>query len=77
MTTTIARLESLGRVHFIGIGGGVGGMSAVARIMVSRGGVPVSGTDVKDLPVMRDLSLAGARIAVAMTPETWVTPRQS
>ncbi|NWL32842.1 UDP-N-acetylmuramate--L-alanine ligase [Paenarthrobacter nitroguajacolicus] len=59
--TTIARLESLGRVHFIGIGGV--GMSAVARIMVSRG-VPVSGTDVKDLPVMRDLSLAGARIAV-------------
>ncbi|WP_017200845.1 UDP-N-acetylmuramate--L-alanine ligase [Arthrobacter sp. M2012083] len=61
MTTSIARLESLGRVHFIGIGGV--GMSAVARIMVSRG-VPVSGTDVKDLPVMRDLSSAGARIAV-------------
>ena len=61
MTTNIARLESLGRVHFIGIGGV--GMSAVARIMVSRG-VPVSGTDVKDLPVMRDLSSAGARIAV-------------
>ena len=61
MTTSIARLESLGRVHFIGIGGV--GMSAVARIMVSRG-VPVSGTDVKDLPVMRDLARAGARIAV-------------
>ena len=61
MTTNIARLESLGRVHFIGIGGV--GMSAVARIMVSRG-VPVSGTDVKDFPVMRDLSSAGARIAV-------------
>ncbi|MFW0771621.1 UDP-N-acetylmuramate--L-alanine ligase [Paenarthrobacter nitroguajacolicus] len=61
MTTSIARLESLGRVHFIGIGGV--GMSAVARIMVSRG-VPVSGTDGKDLPVMRDLSSAGARIAV-------------
>ena len=61
MTNSIARIESLGRVHFIGIGGV--GMSAVARIMVSRG-VPVSGTDVKDLPVMRDLSLAGARIAV-------------
>jgi len=61
MTTNIARLESLGRVHFIGIGGV--GMSAVARIMVSRG-VPVSGTDVKDLPVMQDLSSAGARIAV-------------
>ncbi|YCK80354.1 UDP-N-acetylmuramate--L-alanine ligase [Arthrobacter sp. D3-18] len=61
MSTNIARLESLGRVHFIGIGGV--GMSAVARIMVSRG-VPVSGTDAKDLPVMRDLSSAGARIAV-------------
>ncbi|PRB39444.1 UDP-N-acetylmuramate--L-alanine ligase [Arthrobacter sp. MYb23] len=61
MTNSIARIESLGRVHFIGIGGV--GMSAVARIMVSRG-VPVSGTDIKDLPVMRDLSLAGARIAV-------------
>ncbi|GAA3278077.1 UDP-N-acetylmuramate--L-alanine ligase [Paenarthrobacter aurescens] len=61
MTTSIAGLESLGRVHFIGIGGV--GMSAVARIMVSRG-VPVSGTDVKDLPVMGDLALAGARIKV-------------
>ncbi|MFJ6536920.1 UDP-N-acetylmuramate--L-alanine ligase [Paenarthrobacter sp. NPDC091711] len=61
MTNNIAPIESLGRVHFIGIGGV--GMSAVARIMVSRG-VPVSGTDVKDLPVMRDLSSAGARIAV-------------
>lgn len=53
--------ESLGRVHFIGIGGV--GMSAVARIMVARG-VPVSGSDVKDLPVMADLAAAGARIAV-------------
>jgi len=61
MTTSIATLESLGRVHFIGIGGV--GMSAVARIMVSRG-VPVSGTDAKDLPVMQDLAAAGARIEV-------------
>ncbi|WOH20361.1 UDP-N-acetylmuramate--L-alanine ligase [Paenarthrobacter sp. GOM3] len=61
MTTSIVPLESLGRVHFIGIGGV--GMSAVARIMVARG-VPVSGTDAKDLPVMHDLSAAGARIAV-------------
>ncbi|MEE2522762.1 UDP-N-acetylmuramate--L-alanine ligase [Pseudarthrobacter sp. J75] len=51
----------LGRVHFIGIGGV--GMSAVARIMVARG-VPVSGSDAKDLPVMADLAAAGARIAV-------------
>ncbi|MET4542466.1 UDP-N-acetylmuramate--alanine ligase [Arthrobacter bambusae] len=61
MTTSIAPLDSLGRVHFIGIGGV--GMSAVARIMVARG-VPVSGTDAKDLPVMHDLASAGARIAV-------------
>ncbi|MBT2521655.1 UDP-N-acetylmuramate--L-alanine ligase [Arthrobacter sp. ISL-28] len=53
--------DSLGRVHFIGIGGV--GMSAVARIMVARG-VPVSGSDVKDLPVMADLAAAGARISV-------------
>ncbi|GAA3405822.1 UDP-N-acetylmuramate--L-alanine ligase [Pseudarthrobacter polychromogenes] len=58
---TVPSLESLGRVHFVGIGGV--GMSAVARIMVARG-VPVSGSDAKDLPVMVDLAAAGARIAV-------------
>ncbi|WP_336856129.1 UDP-N-acetylmuramate--L-alanine ligase [Sinomonas albida] len=54
-------LAQLGRVHFIGVGGV--GMSAVARVMVARG-VPVSGSDAKDLPVMRDLAALGARIAV-------------
>lgn len=58
---TTPQLASLGRVHFIGIGGV--GMSAVARIMVARG-VPVSGSDAKELPVMADLAAAGARIAV-------------
>ncbi|RKO27680.1 UDP-N-acetylmuramate--L-alanine ligase [Pseudarthrobacter phenanthrenivorans] len=58
---SIPTLESLGRVHFVGIGGV--GMSAVARIMVARG-VPVSGSDAKDLPVMAELAAAGARIAV-------------
>jgi UDP-N-acetylmuramate--alanine ligase len=58
---TVPSLESLGRVHFVGIGGV--GMSAVARIMVARG-VPVRGSDAKDLPVMADLAAAGARIAV-------------
>ncbi|MCU1555764.1 MAG: UDP-N-acetylmuramate--L-alanine ligase [Arthrobacter sp.] len=53
--------ESLGRVHFIGIGGV--GMSAVARILVARG-LPVSGSDAKDLPVMAELAAAGARIHV-------------
>jgi UDP-N-acetylmuramate--alanine ligase len=58
---SIRSQESLGRVHFIGIGGV--GMSAVARIMVARG-VAVSGSDAKDLPVMAELDAAGARIAV-------------
>ncbi len=58
---SIRSQESLGRVHFVGIGGV--GMSAVARIMVARG-VTVSGSDAKDLPVMAELSAAGARIAV-------------
>ena len=53
----VLQQEALGRVHFIGIGGV--GMSAVARIMVARG-VPVSGSDAKDLPVMADLAAAGA-----------------
>jgi UDP-N-acetylmuramate--alanine ligase len=61
MTQPLVDLDSLGRVHFIGIGGV--GMSAVARIMVARG-VAVSGSDAKDLPVMQDLQAAGARIAV-------------
>ncbi|MFK0008684.1 UDP-N-acetylmuramate--L-alanine ligase [Paenarthrobacter sp. NPDC090520] len=61
MTHSVHALESLGRVHFIGIGGV--GMSAVARIMVASG-VPVSGSDAKDLPVMHDLAAAGARINV-------------
>lgn len=60
-TAAASGLGGLGNVHFIGIGGV--GMSAVARIMVARG-VPVSGSDAKDLPVMADLSAAGARIAV-------------
>lgn len=53
--------ESLGRLHFIGVGGV--GMSAVARILVARG-LPVSGSDAKDLPVLAELAAAGARICV-------------
>jgi len=63
---TNAHTDTLGRVHFIGVGGV--GMSAVARIMVARG-VPVSGSDAKDLPVMADLAAAGARIAVGYAAE--------
>jgi UDP-N-acetylmuramate--alanine ligase len=62
----VLQQQALGRVHFIGIGGV--GMSAVARIMVARG-VPVSGSDAKDLPVMADLAAAGATIAVGYAAE--------
>jgi UDP-N-acetylmuramate--alanine ligase len=58
---TVPELGSLGRVHFVGIGGV--GMSAVARVMLGRG-VAVSGSDAKDLPVMGDLAALGARVAV-------------
>ncbi|GHG41505.1 UDP-N-acetylmuramate--L-alanine ligase [Sinomonas cellulolyticus] len=57
-------LAELGRVHFVGVGGV--GMSAVARVMLARG-VPVSGSDAKDLPVMAELASLGARIAVGYT----------
>ena len=59
-------LDALGRVHFVGIGGV--GMSAVARVMIARG-VPVSGSDAKDLPVMADLAGLGARVAVGYGAE--------
>ncbi len=55
----------LGRVHFIGIGGG--GMSGIARIMVSRG-VSVSGSDAKDSRVLAALRVLGADVNVGHDP---------
>ena len=46
----IPALDSLGAVHFIGIGGA--GMSGIARIMLARR-LQVSGTDRRDSPAMR------------------------
>ena len=54
-------LETLGRVHFIAIGGS--GMSAVARVMLARG-VEVSGSDGRDSPVLETLRGLGARVVV-------------
>jgi UDP-N-acetylmuramate--alanine ligase len=53
--------RDLGRVHFIGIGGG--GMSGIARIMATRG-VAVSGSDAKESRVLAALRVLGARIEV-------------
>src|SRR3954453_3937510 len=54
----IPALDSLGAVHFIGIGGA--GMSGIARIMLARG-LRVSGTDRRDSSTMRGLPALGAR----------------
>lgn len=53
--------ERLGRVHFLAIGGA--GMSGVARIMLARGMV-VSGSDAKDVPVLKALASEGATVWV-------------
>jgi len=53
--------ESLGRVHFVGIGGA--GMSGIARILLGRG-APVSGSDAKESAVLLALRALGARVSV-------------
>lgn len=60
-TQEVPGLDTLGRVHFIAIGGA--GMSAVARIMLSRG-VTVSGSDSKDSSVLSVLRDLGAQVFV-------------
>ncbi|GAC1392765.1 MAG: UDP-N-acetylmuramate--L-alanine ligase [Vulcanimicrobiaceae bacterium] len=50
-----------GTLHFIGIGGI--GMSAIARIFLARGEA-VSGSDLKDTPLVRNLREAGATIFI-------------
>ncbi|WP_394159631.1 UDP-N-acetylmuramate--L-alanine ligase [Galactobacter valiniphilus] len=56
-----ASTQSLGHVHLLGIAGV--GVSAVARLLLADG-LSVSGTDAKDLPVLRELEAAGARVHV-------------
>lgn len=53
--------ESLGRVHFVGIGGA--GMSGIARIMLARG-LPVSGSDAKDSVTISALRAFGAAVQI-------------
>lgn len=50
-----------GTVHFIGIGGI--GMSALARILLARG-ERISGSDVRESPILSELRAAGARISI-------------
>ncbi len=57
----VPRADDLGPVHFLAIGGA--GMSGVARIMLARG-MEVSGSDAKDVPVLKALASEGARVWV-------------
>ncbi|GAA1819868.1 UDP-N-acetylmuramate--L-alanine ligase [Nesterenkonia flava] len=60
------RLSELGRVHFLGLGGV--GVSAVARLLQAAG-VPISGTDAKELPVLDEFRAAGAPIRIGYSAE--------
>jgi UDP-N-acetylmuramate--alanine ligase len=57
--------DELGVVHFIGIGGG--GMSGIARIMLTRG-AKVTGSDAKEARVLAALRVLGARVALGHDP---------
>ncbi len=61
--------ESLGRVHFVGIGGA--GMSGIARILLGRG-APVSGSDAKESAGLLALRALGARVSVGHSPDNLV-----
>ncbi|MGI9155214.1 MAG: UDP-N-acetylmuramate--L-alanine ligase [Marmoricola sp.] len=50
--------ETLGRVHFVGIGGA--GLSGIARIMLARG-ITVSGSDAKESLALDALRILGAQ----------------
>lgn len=58
---SIPSAESIGRVHFVGIGGA--GLSAIARIMKQRG-VSVSGCDSQDSKLLAELAGEGIEIFV-------------
>ncbi|TLK49907.1 UDP-N-acetylmuramate--L-alanine ligase [Glutamicibacter sp. V16R2B1] len=60
------KVSDLGKVHLMGIGGV--GVSAVARLLLDAG-VTVSGSDAKDLPVLRELEERGARVHVGYDPQ--------
>lgn len=57
----VPSVDSLGRVHLIGVGGA--GMSAVAALLAARG-LDVSGSDAQDGPALPGLREAGVRVRV-------------
>ncbi len=61
LSAPVPAAADLGATHFLGIGGI--GMSGIARLLTLRG-VPVSGSDAKDSPIMASLRALGARAQV-------------
>lgn len=59
-------LNELGHVHFLGLAGV--GVSAVAKLMLAAG-VPISGTDAKDLPVLEQFRDAGVPVRVGYSAQ--------
>lgn len=58
-TLTVPSLEGVRSVHMIGVGGA--GMSGIARILLAMD-MEVSGSDLKDSKMLRQLERAGARV---------------
>jgi UDP-N-acetylmuramate--alanine ligase len=58
-TLPVPDLSGIRSIHLVGIGGA--GMSGIARLLLSRG-VAVSGSDLKESPILRELRAAGARV---------------
>ena len=59
------------KAHFIGIGGI--GMSGIARLML-KAGVGVSGSDLKESEITRNLRLEGARVCVGHNARNILDP---
>jgi len=60
-------LADLGRVHLIGVGGA--GMSALTRLLCSRG-VPVSGSEIRESRILAPLRALGADIQLRQTQDS-------
>jgi UDP-N-acetylmuramate--alanine ligase len=56
----------LGRIHFVGIGGV--GMAPVAKVAVERG-LPVSGSDIRLTPAVKELIAVGAAVHIGQRAE--------
>lgn len=65
LDAAVPAAAELGPTHFLGIGGI--GMSGIARIMALRG-VPVSGSDAKDSPILQRLRDLGVDAQIGFDP---------